>query len=149
MTAGAFAPEVREAIYEVASGRCIGCGRVDVTAQHRRARGMGGTRDPLAATPANGLPLCGSGTTGCHGWTERHPTEGALLGWRLTSGQDQLVEPFYTRHGWHRWTVVERADRIGPVRIYLVAWVDEPELDRRDERKTAMRSFLNRSPGWR
>lgn len=141
MTAGAFAPEARAAIYEVGQGRCIGCGRVDVTAQHRRARGMGGNRRPEISLPSNGLPLCGSGTSGCHGWTERHPIPGALLGWRLEPGQDGTA-PFWTRFGWRRWWSDDDA-------FFGVEYVDVTELDRQLEREGALAAYRARPPGWR
>lgn len=155
MTAGAFTPEARAAIYEAGDHRCVGCGRPDITAQHRRARGMGGNRRPEISLPSNGVPLCGDGVRGCHGWTERHPTFGALLGWRLTSGQDQLVEPFWTRFGWRLWTCEEdtavtlTGSRTSLVQFFAVAFVDEPELDRRVEREAAVHAYRNRQPGWR
>ena len=41
---------------------------------HRVKRGQGG-----AWCPSNIVAVCGSGTTGCHGWIEHHPdaAEGA------------------------------------------------------------------------
>jgi hypothetical protein len=147
MAAGAFSPATRAAIYQVSDGRCIGCGRTDLTAQHRRARGMGGNRDPLIAAAPNGLPLCGSGTTGCHGWTERHPVLAELLGWRLVGMQDALDAPFWTRFGWRIWL----ATRMNPDSpdFYTVGYVDVDELDRHDERAAAVQEFLSRKDCWR
>lgn len=144
-----FPPDVRAAIYQAGEGRCIGCGRADVTAQHRRRRGMGGSRDPLISTPANGVPLCGSGTTGCHGWTERHPIEAKRLGWALEVHEDQLVAPFWTRFGWRRWTL-DPGDEARFVRdFYAVAYVDDTELDRFAARTLAVLEFNGRADGWR
>jgi hypothetical protein len=147
MTAGAFSPATRAAIYQVNDGRCIGCGRTDLTAQHRRARGMGGNRDPLIAAAPNGLPLCGSGTTGCHGWTERHPLLAELLGWRLVGMQDALEEPFWTRFGWRRWMATRLAGDQDD--FYTVGYVDIDELDRYPLRTDAVHQFGQRRPGWR
>lgn len=153
-----FAPDVRAAIYQAGEGRCIGCGRADVTAQHRRRRGMGGSRDPLISTPANGVPLCGSGTTGCHGWTERHPLPAKLLGWALEVYEDQLEAPFYTRFGWRRWTRDVRLVYTGgsplPQEVdpfYSVAYVDVDvdELDQVIPRLDAVTEFNRRADGWR
>lgn len=102
---------------------------------------MGGSRNPLRSTPANGVPLCGSGTTGCHGWTEHHPIEAGLLGWRLQDWEDQLEAPFYTRFGWRVWT----ADGT----FYAVAYVDEEELTDVDARMAAIRAYNARKDGWR
>jgi len=65
------------------------------TIQHRRARGMGGSSKASTSSPANGLLLCGSGTTGCHGWTESHPAEAAFLGWRVTQFDDPTHVPVW------------------------------------------------------
>jgi hypothetical protein len=136
-----FSPAARAAIYEAGDGACVGCGRSNLNAQHRCARGMGGSRNPLRSTPANGVPICGSGTTGCHGWTERHPLPAGLMGWRLAQWQDQLTEPFWTRFGWKIWTCVDG--------FYAVAYVDESELADVDARMAAVREYNAREDGWR
>jgi hypothetical protein len=41
---------------------------------------MGGTSDPSANGTANLLVLCGSGTTGCHGWVESNRASARDLG---------------------------------------------------------------------
>lgn len=45
---------------------------------HRKPRGAGGTRRLI--TCADGLILCGSGTTGDHGWAESHRETATLWG---------------------------------------------------------------------
>lgn len=60
--------------------RCIRCGAYigpfgDYSIHHRRPRGMGGSKRPETDLPANLLTLCGSGTTGCHGYIESHREE--------------------------------------------------------------------------
>lgn len=143
---GVFSPAARAAILEAGHGRCVGCGRPDVTTQHRRARGMGGTSDVSIGHPANGVPLCGSGTTGCHGWAESHPTDAALLGWRLVHGEAALEAPWWDRvYGWRRW--VEDLEP-GPATIPRgrafvgLVYVDEVEdLDRLEERRAALDSY--------
>lgn len=135
--AGVFSPAARAAIIEAGHGRCIGCGRPDVTTQHRRARGMGGTSDTGIGHPANGVPLCGDGVRGCHGWAEHNPTDAALLGWRLVTGEDPLVAPWWDRaYGWRRWT----ADA-------SLVYVDPDELDRLDERRAAVCRYKFARPG--
>lgn len=82
-------------------GCCVSCGRQCVFAdrstgwsvQHRRARGMGGTRQPDANQPQNLIVLCGSATTGCHGWVESHREAALLNGWAVKSNSDPLREP--------------------------------------------------------
>lgn len=48
---------------------CIRCGRNiagrDYSIHHRLPRGQGGSN-----SPQNLMTICGSGTTGCHGWIE-------------------------------------------------------------------------------
>lgn len=114
--AGAFNDAARAAIYLATMDRCAGCGRADgLSAQHRRARGMGGTSDVTIGHPANGVALCGgqlAGVLGCHGWAERNPTDAELLGWRLAPGEQALGAPFYA-HPWRAW----------------LAWDEEPPLE--------------------
>jgi hypothetical protein len=50
---------------------------------HRLPRGAGGTN-----SKANLLHLCGSGTTGCHGWVESHRKEAYELGLLLRRGEN-------------------------------------------------------------
>lgn len=113
--AGVFNPAARAAIIEAGGGRCVGCGRPDVTCQHRRARGMGGTSEASIGHPANGVPLCGDGVRGCHGWTEANPRDARLLGWALAPGEDPLEAPYFDRlYGWRRWTVDAVLEYVDP-----------------------------------
>lgn len=133
MTDGSFSDAARAAIYEATGGRCAGCGSPQVTAQHRRARGKGGTSRAEIGQPGNGVALCGSGTTGCHGWAEHHPAAALLLGWRLDASDDLVGAPFWTRHGWYCWGVEDG--------WWYVAYVDPAELDHADERAAAVSEF--------
>ena len=73
---------------------CQWCGRVvDVQSgfyslQHRRARGMGGSRLPDTNQPQNLVLVCGSATTGCHGFIESHPHVAAERGFRLAQSMN-------------------------------------------------------------
>lgn len=86
MAAGEFtAKTVRIAFFEREQERCFRCRRplrfedrgIGWSAHHRRPRQMGGVGRPggeyalQIASITNCLILCGSGTTGCHGWAER------------------------------------------------------------------------------
>ncbi len=51
-------------------GVLVGMPRDRLSIQHRRARGMGGSRLADTHNLANLLAVCGSGVTGCHGWIE-------------------------------------------------------------------------------
>jgi hypothetical protein len=56
--------------------------------QHRRPAGMGGTNSPTFNAPWNVLLVCGSGTTGCHGWIETHRTLSQEAGWLVSQYAD-------------------------------------------------------------
>lgn len=130
---GVFGPLARAIILGVADGRCVGCGRTDVTCQHRRARGMGGTDELHIGHPGNGVALCGDGVRGCHGWAEAHPRAAALLGWRLAPGEHALDAPWWAGSwGWRRWVQTDPG-------FVAHAYVDPDEdLDRRVEREAAL-----------
>jgi hypothetical protein len=59
--------------------RCVVCGigilEIPFSIHHRRNRGSGGSGDPLRNAPSNLLTVCGTGTTGCHGWIGSSPLE--------------------------------------------------------------------------
>lgn len=57
--------------------------------QHRKNRSQGGRW-----TPSNGLDVCGSGTTGCHGYIHAHPKESYRKGWSVRSWDDPAATPF-------------------------------------------------------
>lgn len=87
---------VRALVWERDAHTCAWCG-VPVTGahslQHRRARGMGGTRRPEANTPANLVLVHGTATTGCHGYVEAHPHQAAARGFRLSQTAEPSLEP--------------------------------------------------------
>lgn len=81
----------RAVVRERSGGRCEGCRCCTATSwQHRVKRGQGGSW-----SPSNGIDLCGSGTTGCHGDIEHNPDWAYLLGTGLRSGADVSTEPAY------------------------------------------------------
>ena len=73
----------RHLVVARAQGCCERCHRYAMSGahslHHRRPRGMGGTKTP--DTPANLVLLCGTGTTGCHGWVESHRAVAIAQGW--------------------------------------------------------------------
>lgn len=103
---GAFRPVVRQTIIDRDNGRCQSCGRnadADVmgySMQHRAARQMGGTNEPYKGRASNGILLCGSGVTGCHGFFEAHGNEAERLGFAVASWADPLTVPVLTYAGW-------------------------------------------------
>lgn len=62
-------------VWERDGGRCFRCGKPvgphwpGYSFHHRQSRSQG------VNTPDNLILLCGSGTTGCHGWVHAHPAE--------------------------------------------------------------------------
>jgi len=68
---------------------CVRCGKsLHVTSgsrHHRQRRAIGGHQ------VSNVILLCGSGTTGCHGWVHAHPREARAAGWIVRA--EGLVAP--------------------------------------------------------
>lgn len=84
---------------------CVRCGATAfashiLSTQHRQARGMGGTSRPEINSVANLLTVCGTGTTGCHGWIEAHPSEAREHGWAVPSWDTPADIPVWTWRGW-------------------------------------------------
>lgn len=66
-----------------ANGRCERCGRATAVANHhhRMLRSQGGYD-----LPSNLVRLCGSGTTGCHGWIHGNPAAATATGYIVRRG---------------------------------------------------------------
>lgn len=83
---------IRSQVLMRAGGRCERChepvGIHPSSVHHRIPRGMGGTSDDVVNTVAALVLLCGSGTTGCHGWVESHRMEAYATGWLIRRGVD-------------------------------------------------------------
>lgn len=92
---------VRDTVYLRALFACERCGErdSDFSVHHRRPRGMGGSRDPLTDSAANLLLLCGSGTTGCHGWVEANRAAARDLGLLVRQGEDPATVPVQLLRG--------------------------------------------------
>jgi hypothetical protein len=73
-------------------GRCELCGRPATNFAHRLAKGQGGLW-----SPCNGILLCGSGTTGCHGWCHANPTSARAGGWIIDTGEHPADVAVYLR----------------------------------------------------
>lgn len=73
---------------------CRRCGvTVDIlnySIHHRQARGMGGSKN--ADTKSNLVLLCGSGTSGCHGWVESNRAEAYETGWLVRRNSTDVPE---------------------------------------------------------
>ncbi len=95
-------PARRNTVLLRAMGLCEVCGnqlhggdewRAVHSFHHRQARGMGGSSRPEVNSPANVLLVCGTGTTGCHGFIEAHRTAAELEGWLVRHGLDPATVP--------------------------------------------------------
>lgn len=73
--------------------RCVRCGGfvwklAGHSIQHRIPRGRGGSN-----RLSNLVLLCGSATTGCHGWVESHRGESYRHGWLVRTDEDPAKVP--------------------------------------------------------
>jgi hypothetical protein len=113
-------------------GVCQKCRRSDygINRDHRKGRGVGGRTEVQ-----NLQLLCGSGTTGCHGWRTSHPDDAARDGYAVPGWADPADYPA------RRWV----RTNIGTVRIaqvlYLPAdqWGDGPGFVEIGEMEAATR----------
>lgn len=92
-----FTPASRRLILLREEGCCAWCGRPygdSLNIHHRLLRGQGGTGDLQ-----NGIALCGSGTTGCHGDAHANPKRSRERGHIVPSWDDPLLIPVMTWRG--------------------------------------------------
>jgi hypothetical protein len=71
--------------------RCARCGRViweNGSRHHRKFKSRGGGDEV-----SNGVLLCGSGTTGCHGWAHANPDEAREAGFAVNSWENPKDVP--------------------------------------------------------
>lgn len=80
---------------------CLGRG---MNFQHRKNKSQGGLW-----LPSNGIDVCGSGTTGCHGWIHANPTAAVEKGWTVPSWADPAEVPvlLHTLHYGHDWVLLD------------------------------------------
>lgn len=71
----------------------------DWSVHHRDPRGMGGTSRSEVNLPSNLLVVCGSGTTGCHGWIEARRSEAEEMGLLLRGNEKPTEVPVATWYG--------------------------------------------------
>lgn len=72
------------------------CRGMAETYQHRKRRGHCSPAERWA--PSNGLAICGSGTTGCHGWIHRNPEAARERGWEVSAWGDPARESVWLRN---------------------------------------------------
>lgn len=103
---------VRVAFFDRERGRCFRCRRplrfedrgMGWSAHHRKPRGNGGTSDPAVGDISNCLILCGTGTTGCHGWVESNRAKAREQGYLVSAiGIAIPADVRVTRQDGSRW----------------------------------------------
>lgn len=92
MSQSAAEIDAREIVKNRDEGVCVRCRRVDpwfgANWDHRKNRSQGGEWEA-----ANGQMLCGSGTTGCHGWKTGHPQSALAQGYAVPGHADPAEYP--------------------------------------------------------
>jgi 5-methylcytosine-specific restriction protein A len=93
-----FSKETKEIIKNRANERCEICGSYAIAQQihHRRPRGMGGSKDPLCGSPANGVLV----HPWCHASIEQNRTQAIEKGWLVSQGHDPSFVPFKKYFAW-------------------------------------------------
>lgn len=105
---GAFSVDTVFLIVTRDDRRCAACGEQvhgergrDWSVHHRKPRGMGGSKDPAVSSPANGVILCGSGTTGCHGEVEQRRENAMAEGFLISRNGVQVPSEVPIEHAVH------------------------------------------------
>ena len=90
--------ETRFEVLARANYKCERCGTdflgIPISVHHRRPRMMGGSKDSTLHLPANLIVLCGTGTSGCHGWVEANRNEARRLGLLIQKVESAEEIPF-------------------------------------------------------
>lgn len=95
--------ETRFAVLARGHYKCERCRQdflaLGVSIHHRRPRMMGGSKNQELHRPANLIALCGSGTSGCHGWVESHRVEARTFGYLIHKIESAEEIPFKDLNG--------------------------------------------------
>lgn len=101
--------KTRFAVLARAFYNCERCGRdflgYPVSVHHRRPRMMGGSKNPALHKCANLLVLCGTGTSGCHGWVESNRDKARELGYLIQKVESAHEIPFQDIN--EKWWVID------------------------------------------
>lgn len=98
--------ETRNAVYQRDERRCAACSLLVLTFQHRRAVGMGGSKN--VPSPVDGLSLCATCNAGCEGAMQ---AQALRFGWKVRRWvtNPERVPVFYPREmSWYRLEGVRR-----------------------------------------
>ena len=60
---------------------------------------MGGSKNEMLHLPANLIVLCGTGTSGCHGWVESNREKARELGYLIQKVESAEEIPFQDEKG--------------------------------------------------
>ena len=106
---------------------CLRCGRnlydpsvwPGRSGHHRQLRRRA---DPTVRDlPCNIVELCGSGTTGCHGWAHAHPAEAERFGYIIPSWRAPLSVPIRDWNGdW--WWLLDDGTAQRLTQIEIIEW---------------------------
>lgn len=93
---------------------CEVCGRSPGTNLHHRViKGMGGNGAEWSDEPWNLLAVCGTGTTGCHGYLHTHRRKAEEYGWIVPREIHPGSVPAFVRTpgGRRQWVLLTRDAR--------------------------------------
>lgn len=114
MRVSAFSDVVRARVMARSGGFCeariSGCWDEASQLHHRRARGMGGSKDPRTGGAANAAAVC----LPCHDHLERHRTEARGLGWLVRQGADPAQVPVYR---YRQWVLLDDQGGVSPQEV--------------------------------
>jgi len=91
---------VRAQVLQRATYKCERCGiplskGFYYSLHHRTPRGMGGSREERLNLPSNLVAICGSGTTGCHGFIESNREMAEREGWLVSRYEESAEIPIF------------------------------------------------------
>lgn len=96
--------KIRDAVLDRDDRCCTRCGvgleGRRYSLHHRRRKGAGGST--LLHTMANLVSLCGSGSTGCHGYVEENRAACYVLGWLVPNGASPEQWPVLRMGSWQQ-----------------------------------------------
>lgn len=115
MSVSQFSDVVKARVMARSGGFCdvrvTGCWDEGTQLHHRRARGMGGSRDPRTGGAANALNVC----LPCHQHLETaERAEARDRGWIVRQGADPREVPVYR---YRRWVRLDDAGGLAPVEV--------------------------------
>jgi len=95
-------PLVRMSVVLRGGGKCEICNQPlnssqFVSLHHRKPRKMGGSKDPTLNEASNLMMICGSGTSGCHGYVESNRELSYANGWLVHSYEEPITKPVLIR----------------------------------------------------